>query len=338
MISKSSKKVLNCILLAPLLFGCTNPQAAIESTVGTNEIKDSSKVKSSGWLIFVAGYQKCDVFAIRPNGMDRRLFAHIVGNVAEVSWSTDGRQIAFIEDETKPSPIFVASVNGSNRKSITDGRTIVSQITWSPDGKRIAYMVLENPKQGVWSIHSIDADGKNERKLSSTGSSDSNPAWSPDGKTLVFQSTGEKNTSYIASMDSTDGSGRKKIVAGAEIDCLPAFSPDGSQIAFWTSHGSRSMNIWVMHANGTSLTPVTRHSGNREAALTAPQWSPDGKYISFTSPLSTGKSGLFLTDMKGEEQLVTDELIIGHQQWWHAVELPEQPKGSMLNLAPDRSN
>ena len=59
-------------------------------------------------------------------------------------------------------------------------------------------------------------------------------------------------------------------------DSMPDFSPDGRRIAF-TSNRDQQGEIYVMNANGTGQTRLTRRPGDDWA----PDFSPEGKRIVF---------------------------------------------------------
>ena len=77
-----------------------------------------------------------------------------------------------------------------------------------------------------------------------------------------------------------------------KADCFgPVWSPDGSRIAFVSARAldgsdatdpNDTSNIWVMNADGSGLTPVTRLTA-AGAASTAPVWSPGGSKLAFES-------------------------------------------------------
>ena len=82
----------------------------------------------------------------------------------------------------------------------------------------------------------------------------------------------------------SDGSGVKKLTSSAK-NYWARWAPNGNRIAFVHETASGSKDIWVMRANGTHKQQVT-HLGS----VTAPTWSPDGRWIAFGSPLQKVRS------------------------------------------------
>lgn len=99
----------------------------------------------------------------------------------EVTWSPDGRKLAFGGGgiwvmNAWSNPVRVASV-------------AVGSLTWSPDGRRIAFTRwYESDNPDIWVM---DADGSNIRRLKRTPElSERNVDWRPTGGWLAFDRGG----------------------------------------------------------------------------------------------------------------------------------------------------
>ncbi len=92
---------------------------------------------------------------------------------------------------------------------------------------------------------------------------------SPDGGTLVFDLLGDLYTLPV------DGGTASPLMTGPAFESQPRFSPDGSEIAF-VSDRSGGQNLWVLSADGSDTTQITRGNDN---LYTSPEWSPDGEYL-----------------------------------------------------------
>ncbi|MBX9802278.1 MAG: amidohydrolase family protein [Caulobacteraceae bacterium] len=116
---------------------------------------------------------------------------------------------------------------------------------------------------------------------------------SPDGQTIVFDMLGD-----IYVMPVSGGEARA-IASGVAWDMQPKWSPDGRHIAF-TSDRAGGDNIWIMEADGSNPTQVSKESFR---LLNQPEWSPDGQFIvarkHFTSSRSLGAGELWMYHRSG---------------------------------------
>ncbi|MFT5102795.1 MAG: imidazolonepropionase-like amidohydrolase/Tol biopolymer transport system component [Candidatus Latescibacterota bacterium] len=134
---------------------------------------------------------------------------------------------------------------------------------------------------------------------------------SPDGQTIVFDMLGD-----IYSIPITGGNA-KVLRSGIPFELQPRFSPDGKSISF-TSDAGGGDNIWVMDANGSNATQITKE---KFRLLNNAVWTADGNYLvarkHFTSGRSlgagemwqyhkTGGSGIQLTKRKNDQQDVNE--------------------------------
>lgn len=137
---------------------------------------------------------------------------------------------------------------------------------------------------------------------------------SPDGKTIVFDLLGD-----IYSIPATGGKART-LRTGLPFEVQPRFSPDGQWISF-TSDAGGGDNIWIMKADGSDASKVTKEDFR---LLNNASWMPDGNYLvarkHFSSGRSlgagemwqyhiTGGSGLQLTKRKNDQQDVNEPVI-----------------------------
>jgi imidazolonepropionase-like amidohydrolase/Tol biopolymer transport system component len=116
---------------------------------------------------------------------------------------------------------------------------------------------------------------------------------SPDGRTIVFDLLGDIYVMPIS------GGEARAIASGVAWDMQPKWSPDGRHIAF-TSDRAGGDNIWIMEADGSNPTQVSKESFR---LLNQPEWTPDGQFIvarkHFTSARSLGAGELWMYHRSG---------------------------------------
>jgi imidazolonepropionase-like amidohydrolase/Tol biopolymer transport system component len=116
---------------------------------------------------------------------------------------------------------------------------------------------------------------------------------SPDGRTIVFDLLGDIYVMPVA------GGEARAIASGVAWDMQPKWSPDGRHIAFTSDRGGGD-NIWIMDADGSNPTQVSKESFR---LLNQPEWSPDGQFIvgrkHFTSSRSLGAGEMWMYHRSG---------------------------------------
>jgi len=135
-----------------------------------------------------------------------------------------------------------------------------------------------------------NGDGSGERKLNSGGSMDYDAMFSADGKWIMF--TSERNGSANIYRIHPDGSGIERLTDDDGFDDQASLSPDGNQLAFVSTRGSGTCNIWILDfktrkARNLTGAPALQATAGKMDGFYRPSWSPDGKWIAFSSDRGT---------------------------------------------------
>ncbi len=264
------------------------------------------------------------------------------GQNAEAYWSPDGERLVFqaTRDPNRCDQIYVMRADGSDLRMVSTGKGVTTCGYFLPDGRDIVYAsthesAAECPprpdrSQGyVWAVHAgyeiyrVGVDGKGLQKLTDREGYDAEATvnWARNKIVYTSKASGDLD---LWSMD-LDGSNKKRLTTSSGYDGGAFYSNDGGRLV-WRAHhpadaaGERryrdlldrnltapmKMELFVADADGSNARRITDFG----CAAFAPQFTPDGKRIIFSSNKNECDSRefeLFIVDADGANlEQVTD--------------------------------
>ncbi len=127
-------------------------------------------------------------------------------------------------------------------------------------------------------IFIADADGSNPQVFQPDGFLDVNASYSKDGKWIVF--TSDRKGSADIYRAHPDGTGLERLTDDPAFDDQAAFSPDGRQMVFVSTRANGFAHLWLLDLQTKNLKDLTP---NATRGYFRPAWSPDGRWIAFSS-------------------------------------------------------
>ncbi len=212
-------------------------------------------------------------------------------------WSPDGKFLAFLssrkdaDGDDGKTQVYLLNRQGGEAQRLTETIQDVDDFAWSPDGKRLV-LILRDPSPEE--IEAASAKGKDEDAAEKPAAkkSKSQRPWVIDRLYFKEDTVGylERRRTHLYVFDIATKS-MKQVTSGDYEDTEPAWSPDGKALAFASNRSkpdpdaTYAMNIWVVAADNTDKGATATQVTTGLAGDHDPAWSPDGKWIAFSTQL-----------------------------------------------------
>lgn len=150
-------------------------------------------------------------------------------------------------------------------------------------GTKVAYVTAEQQGNGkLFKLVVADQDGENEHTIMESTDPIMSPAWSPDSRRLAYVSfEGNKSSIFVQTLRTGN---RQRVSNKPGINGAPAFSPDGRKLVLTLGGVDGNLDIHILDISLRETKRLTTH----RAIDTEGSWSPDGRFIYFTSDRSGG--------------------------------------------------
>jgi serine/threonine protein kinase len=256
------------------------------------------------WLLDIASGELIQVTDIR-------------GGACQPTWSPDGQKMVFIapcsrNQQTYPgSSLFIIDADGSDMNPLPSSPIGDFDPDWSPVDNRVLFTTLRDfDRAQIWIL---DIDTGESYNVSENVATDSQATWSPDGEVIAFVSTRVINRSQIWMMDTQGESVSEFSRSTTRTNLEPAWSPDGEMIVYtqFGIRGGGTPNLMGAFWEGGGATKGMNEFRiiDDPAGMREPDFSPDGRWITFASNPDFADLEIYLMRVNGSEltQLTTDD-------------------------------
>src|SRR5580658_8972668 len=185
----------------------------------------------------------------------------------------------------------------------------MTKISLSPTGKR----VLVEARGEIFTVPGEKGDVRNLSH--SSGSAEHEPAWSPDGKYISYFS--DRSGEYRLVIETQDGltPPREISLPNPNHYYTASWSPDSKKLLYTDTN----LKVWVLDIATGKAKVVGNDPWMVPSRTLNPVWSPDSKWVAYSSRLKSLYHAIFVADADtGESRQVTDGLADSVWPVWDA--------------------
>jgi eukaryotic-like serine/threonine-protein kinase len=260
-----------------------------------------------GYLLY---YREKTLFAQRFDADKGELSGEAVPLLTDVAYLPRIRRVAYAASDggvlvaQSGSGVSLSRLVWYDRKGNEMGGAgkpdVYANVALAPNGKTVALDKVDMGSQNT-DVWTYDLQRDTMKRLTFDPAIDSTAVWSPDGTRLLFASNrGHHFGLYVKNADGAEEEKLLALEASNKVDKYPSdWSRDGKYILYESGQG-----LWIAAIPELK----TRVFVNEPATVKNGQFSPDGRWVAYTSNES-GKWEIYVTSFpegRGKWQLSSD--------------------------------
>lgn len=217
-----------------------------------------------------------ELFVMDMDGGNVRQLTNDKSLAISASWERSGRSLIYTSYFRRVPDLFMVDSGTRRVSQLTANSDLEIGARFSHDGSKLVAAVSQAADSDIVLLNSR---GQVVRRLTTgNGAIDVSPDWSPDDSRIVFCSN-RSGGPQIYVMNA-DGSNVHRIShVNANYCTSPRWSPKGGRIAF-VCRADSGFQLFTSDADGGNALQLTSYGNNED-----PDWSPDGRYLVFSSTL-----------------------------------------------------
>ena len=299
---------------------------AFDDLMKAKRISDPQVSSDGRWVAYVQGAVDFEankvvnhIWLIPTAGGEPKQLTNGEGSDTRPRWSPDGDSIAFISNRGGESQVWIIPVNGGEARRVTSLSTEADGVTWARKGDALLFTSDVYPD--------CADDACNKKRLEDAEKSKVKARVIDE---LLYRHWNEWRDGKYTHLFTVSAKG------GTPIDLTPGavdsptwflgapdgydISPDGSEACFSSNRSGGSRVAWstnndlfLVSTKGGEARNITKDNPGSDSS---PQYSPDGRYIAYTSQARDGyESDLFRLRVYDRQAGSVKDLTNGFDQW-----------------------
>jgi len=289
-------------------------------------ISDPQVSPDGRWIAYVLGAVDFEankvakhIWLIRAEGGEPKQLTTGDGSDSRPRWSPEGESIAFISARGGKSQVWIIPVHGGEARQLTSISTEADGVTWAKKGDALLFTSQVYPD-------CVD-DACNKKRLEDAEKSKVKARIIDELLFRHWDAWREGKYTHLFTVSAQGGTPRD-LTPGA-VDSPTWFlgapdgydiSPDGTEVCFTSNRSGGSRIAWTTNndlffvsAQGGEAKNITKDNPGSDAS---PQYSPDGRYIAYTSQARDGyESDLLRLRVYDRQTGSIKDLTTGFDQW-----------------------
>lgn len=216
-----------------------------------------------------------------------------MGRIGSMSVSPDAQKVAYtvayysVPENKSHNVIYLMNADGTGNTLLTQGAGNEGEPRWIKGGTKLVYLSAANGKNEVWEMN---PDGSGRTMIASYDKDIEGFSFSPDGKKLLFIAQvkyGETTADRYPDLPKASG----RVITDLMYKHWDEWVTSVPHPFVADFDGKSISNVTDLLEGEPYESPMKPFGGMEQLA-----WSPDSKYIAYTSRKKTGKAYALSTD------------------------------------------
>jgi dipeptidyl aminopeptidase/acylaminoacyl peptidase len=289
-------------------------------------ISDPRVSPDGRWIAYVQGAVDFEankvakhIWLIRTDGGAPKQLTGGEGSDSRPRWSPDGESLAFISTRGGKSQVWIISVKGGEARRLTTISTEADGVTWASKSDALLFTSQVYPD--------CADEACNKKRLEEADKSKVKARVIDELLFRHWNAWREGKYTHLFTVSAQGGTPRDLTPGAVDsptwfLDAPDGYdiSPDGTEVCFTSNRSGGSRIAWstnndlfLVSTKGGEARNITKDNPGSDAS---PQYSPDGRYIAYTSQARDGyESDLLRLRVYDRQTGTIKDLTAGFDQW-----------------------